>query len=82
MALPILEQANLANAPISTNTGSNPYVDAAGRLVVHTTSGTIIRETAVYTDAGGTVETVVKDWNLVVGSSVRGSERAPNGSGR
>ena len=56
-----------ANTPISTSTGANPYVDALGRLIVHTTSGTVIREKAVYTDAGGTVETITKDWNLVVG---------------
>lgn len=63
-------QANVGNSPISTVPSSTlPYVDSLGRLVVHTTSGTIVREKAVYTDAAGNLETVVKDWNLVVGSS-------------
>ena len=67
-----------ANTPISTSTGSNPYVDALGRLIVHTTSGTVIREKAVYTDAGGTVETVTKDWNLVVGTGTGFFNQANN----
>lgn len=57
------------NAAISSQTSANSYVDAAGRLVVHTTNGTIIREKATYTDAAGHAETVTKDWNLIVGTS-------------
>jgi Ca2+-binding RTX toxin-like protein len=58
-----------ANAAISTSIGANPYVDAAGRLVVRTTSGTVVREKATYTDLAGNNEIVTKDWNLIVGTS-------------
>jgi Ca2+-binding RTX toxin-like protein len=69
-----------ANAAISTNTGANPYVDSAGRLVAHTTAGTIVREVASYTDGAGNAETVIKDWNLVVGTSNSNSFTPLNGT--
>lgn len=70
-----------ANAPISTLTSANPYVDPSGRLVVHTTSGTVVRETAVYTDALGNASTVTTDWNMIVGTSVNNNNaNALNGT--
>ncbi|MEA2817888.1 MAG: hypothetical protein QOI93_5770 [Rhodospirillaceae bacterium] len=66
------------NAPISTLNSANPYVDASGRLVVHTTSGTIVREKATYTDAHGNATTVTTDWNMVVGTS--GNNNPLNGT--
>ncbi|MDB5540940.1 MAG: heme peroxidase [Devosia sp.] len=67
-----------ANAPISTLTTANPYVDPSGRLVLHTTSGTVVRETAVYTDAAGNPTTVTTDWNMIVGTS--GNNNPLNGT--
>ena len=70
---------NAAGTQAFSTTPSNngAYVDAAGRLVVHTTSGTTVKEKAVYTDAHGNQETVFSDWNLVVGS---GSGNTLNGT--
>ena len=58
-----------SNIPLSSSTSANPYVDAAGRLVLHTTTGTIVREQAAYVDAHNNSEIVIKDWNMVVGTS-------------
>ncbi len=67
-----------SDVAISTNTSANPYVDAAGRLVVHTTNGTIVREKATYTDAANNAEVVTKDWNLIVGTSGNNSGNNAN----
>jgi Ca2+-binding RTX toxin-like protein len=71
---------SVTNVPISTSTGANPFVDAGGRLVVHTTAGTVVKEVATYTDALGHLETITKDWNLVVGTSNSNSNTPLNGT--
>jgi Ca2+-binding RTX toxin-like protein len=72
---------NDQNAAFVTNTTNNPniatYVDGSGRLVLHTTTGTIVNEVASYVDASGFANSVTKQWNVVVGTS--GNNAALNG---
>jgi Ca2+-binding RTX toxin-like protein len=62
-----------ANAAISTNPNSNPFVDTQNRLVLHTTAatGTVVNEVATY--AGGT-KSVTTAWNMIVGTGGNGNQ--------
>ncbi len=59
-----LDTSNVALTTTPSIAGN--YVDAAGRLVLHTTTGTgtVVREKAV----SGAV-TITRDWNMIVGTS-------------
>ncbi|MDB5638306.1 MAG: hypothetical protein JWP51_3214 [Bradyrhizobium sp.] len=74
---------NDAGEPISTNTASNPYVDSLNglnRLVLHTTSGTLVKEIASYIDAAGNHEVVTTEWNMVVGNGLGVNANTLNGT--
>ncbi len=63
-----------------TNTlvGNAPYLTAGGALVIGSTSGTVVKEVASYTDARGTAEKLTTTWNMVVGSAAVGGIAANN----